>query len=179
MSLLEDRYTLLTLRPASASPLPVLLTHSPHEWLLTRHQAELGALMAAAMALLGFLAPVMLWGAAAVAALLPVRLLIARRRLRARYRADGAGILREGGATLPWAQLSSLRLRFHPHRRGLPHGEFVLRLGRTGAALLLDSTMAAFPVVLARAAEEARGRDLPLDAATIINLRVLGLWGRE
>lgn len=78
------------------------------------------------------------------------------------------------GAPVAWAALDGMRLAYYaPRREREGWMQLVVRAGR--AKLSLDSRIEGFALLVARAAEAAAARRLPLDPATRANLAALGL----
>jgi hypothetical protein len=88
-------------------------------------------------------------------------------------RGIGAGGLRP--VRLEWAALEDLSLHYYATRRDREGGWMQLVLRARGRRLRLDSRIAGFDVIAARAARAAEARRLPLSSITLANLAALGL----
>jgi hypothetical protein len=76
---------------------------------------------------------------------------------------------------LEWAALDDLSLRYYATRRDREGGWMQLVLRARGGRLRLDSRIAGFNVIAARAVRAAEARRLPLSPITVANLAALGL----
>jgi hypothetical protein len=85
---------------------------------------------------------------------------------------------------LRWEELDRVRLAYYSTRRDGAGGWMHLTLAAAGRRVVVDSRIGGFELLVRRAALAARARALRLDAATIVNLRSLGvaaepaLWPR-
>ncbi len=89
---------------------------------------------------------------------------------------SSAGIVRHGpvARTLPWSDLTSLKLARYGVPRRPADSWYHLMLRGCRGVLRVDSTIDGFDDIVASAAEAARQNELVLDPATVENLRVLG-----
>ena len=87
----------------------------------------------------------------------------------------GAGGLRP--LRLEWAALDGLSLHYYATRRDREGGWMQLVLRAEGRRLRLDSRIAGFQIIAARAARAAEARRLSLSPITLANLAALGLAG--
>jgi hypothetical protein len=87
---------------------------------------------------------------------------------------DGISISAERCVTLPWRELSALRLRYYATKRDRTGGWMQLTLAAGRKRVSVESSLDGFVNVARRAAAAARANDLQLDAATLNNLVALG-----
>lgn len=78
-------------------------------------------------------------------------------------------------ARLRWGELDRLRLAYYSTRRDGAAGWMHLTLAAAGRRVVIDSRIGGFDLLVRLAARAARARALRLDAATIANLRSLGV----
>jgi hypothetical protein len=79
------------------------------------------------------------------------------------------------GRSLPWRELSNLRLKYYSSRRDGRNGWHELDLRGRGGTIRIESTLEGFREVLARSVREAERRGLELNPTTRVNLRPFGL----
>ena len=79
------------------------------------------------------------------------------------------------GADIAWGELRELKLSYFSTRRDRQEGWMQLRLRGEKRTIRLDSTLAGFDKLVARAAQEARQNALDLEPGTVQNLIALGL----
>lgn len=97
-------------------------------------------------------------------------------RQRLRLELDDAGVLiRPRGARVAWTALQHLSLRYYSTRRDRRDGWFQLTVRSPGARLCVDSRIAGFESLLARALDAANARGLALSTTTTGNIASLGL----
>ncbi|HEY1259764.1 MAG TPA: hypothetical protein VGF34_10990 [Stellaceae bacterium] len=86
------------------------------------------------------------------------------------------GLIASGplSASIPWAELSGMKLAYYSTRRDRKAGWMQLELRAGRSRMRLDSRIEGFAQVVERAAEAARARGLALSAATVTNLEALG-----
>lgn len=80
---------------------------------------------------------------------------------------------------LPWQRLSDLKVRYFSTKRDRSDGWMQIVLKGDGTRIQLDSSLDGFEDIVARAAGEARERDLELGPTTLTNLRAMGLAPEE
>lgn len=87
------------------------------------------------------------------------------------------GISTSGGrcVTLPWRQLTAVKLRYYTTKRDRTGGWMQLKLSAGGRRLSIESTLDGFVEVVRHCAREAAANHLPLDATTCSNLIALGV----
>jgi hypothetical protein len=115
--------------------------------------------------------------------LLPLAVLFAVFAIRTWKRArtviewDDKGLSISGGgrASVPWADVVSLKLAFYATGRDRTGGWMQLTLRGNGAKAHADSGAENFPAFAARCAAAAQAKGLDLDAATRANLASLGI----
>lgn len=85
------------------------------------------------------------------------------------------GISRHGPAarTLPWPDVTSLKLAHYGAPRRSSNGWYQLRLRGKGAILKVDSTIGGFDDIVASAVEAASAKGLVFDPATVENVKSL------
>jgi hypothetical protein len=90
---------------------------------------------------------------------------------------DDKGLSISGGgrASVPWADVVSLKLAFYATGRDRTGGWMQLTLRGNGAKAHADSGAENFPAFAARCAAAAQAKGLDLDAATRANLASLGI----
>ena len=79
------------------------------------------------------------------------------------------------GVKIPWHEMREFKLSYFSTRRDRHGGWMQLRLRGQKRTIRLDSTLAGFDKLLARAAREARRHDLELGPETLQNLNALGV----
>ncbi len=82
------------------------------------------------------------------------------------------GLLR---ASIVWEELDRMRLGYYSTRRDRRHGWMQLELRSRWSSIHLDSRIEGFSELVERSVRAAERRGLPLDAATLANLAVLGV----
>lgn len=118
------------------------------------------------------------WILGAVGLMFGLYLVQQARRFPVRLRVHDQGITpgEDGADTLRWEAVRRFRLKFYPHGRRAESGTLVLIMADGGTRKLkVDSSLDAFPSVLAHAAEAAREHEVTLDETTEANLAQLGL----
>ena len=120
------------------------------------------------------------WALAAAAALFLVYFVRTVGRQLTHIELDEAGIRARGpfGAAIRWADLRCLRLDYYSTRRDpdggpMQGGWMQLRLRDAQRTIRIDSELDGFAELVGEAARAAARRNLPLDAATLGNLRAL------
>jgi hypothetical protein len=112
----------------------------------------------------------------AVILLLSVFLLLRAARRHAAVFLLNAESLTYGGGTLPWRELSGLRLRHFATRRDQSGGGWMeLRLRGTGQRVTMDSGLDGFSDILRAAHAAALANGLSFDPVTTANLQAMGL----
>jgi hypothetical protein len=91
----------------------------------------------------------------------------------------GISLSGPGAARLAWQELRELKLAFYSTSRDRTGGWMQLKLTGGGADLRADSSGEGFAELVAFAHGQARARGLPLDPATLSNLKALGIDGAE
>ncbi len=79
------------------------------------------------------------------------------------------------GFKVPWSELRELKLSYFSTRRDRHGGWMQLRLRGQKRTIRVDSTLDGFEKLVARAAREARARELELGLETVQNLMALGV----
>lgn len=126
----------------------------------------------------GDIAAAVLSGLAAIFAVFALRTLLRHRTSLELTESE----LRARGAprrTIAWAKLDRMKLAYYSTRRDRQNGWMQLELRAGNARLGLDSRIAGFDRLVRRAAAAAAARRLDLSAATIANLRSLGVRSWE
>jgi len=130
-------------------------------------------------------APVV-WAMAAAAALFLVYFARTLCRQLTQFELDESGIRARGPAVGPlsaairWEELRSLRLDYYstrrdPEGRTMQGGWMQLKLRGARRTIRVDSELDGFADLVRAAAREGRRRGIEFDAATRVNLEVLGL----
>lgn len=90
---------------------------------------------------------------------------------------DEEGIVSRGPAetSIPWSELSRLKLTYYSTRRDRQDGWMTLVLKGRGRKISLESSLSAFDTVAERAHRAAEARGLALSSATHENLMALGV----
>lgn len=123
-------------------------------------------------------AAVVAWVLGAVGLMFGLYLVQQARRFPLELKVHDQGITRSdnGSDTLRWDAVRRFRLKFYPHGRQMEAGTLVLHLSDGGERRLkVDSSLDAFPSLLAHAAEAVREHGVELDGTTEANLAQLGL----
>ncbi len=76
---------------------------------------------------------------------------------------------------IAWQELTEVRLTYYPSRRDRTDGWMQMTLSGGGRRLSVDSRLAGFDALAARASAMAAANGRPLDAATVDNLAALGI----
>ena len=79
------------------------------------------------------------------------------------------------GSNVTWSELRELKLSYFSTRRDRHRGWMQLRLRGQKRTIRMDSTLDGFEKLVARAAREARARELELGLETVQNLMALGV----
>lgn len=95
-------------------------------------------------------------------------------RLRIRMDGNGVGRLSPRPCSIPWRELTTLRLAYYSTRRDRGDGWLQLTLAGPQGRLAVDSRLEGFDVLAGRAAAAAIDNGLSLDPATAANLSALG-----
>ncbi len=100
-------------------------------------------------------------------------------RHRTRIRLTDEGLAVEGlrPRRLPWDGLTRCALDYYSTKRDRRDGWMQLKLKAEGRSLKIDSQIEGFETLVGGAARAARARALTLDAATVENLRAIGIAG--
>ena len=124
--------------------------------------------------------PVMVWVLAVFAALFAA--FGARTAIRhlTIVRVGDTGIAAVGpmGVSIDWNDLGRMALSYYSTRRDRTHGWMQLSLSGRGRTLRLDSTIAGFPAIVAKAVRQAELQRLELSPATVGNLAAMGIETR-
>ncbi|HEU0155615.1 MAG TPA: hypothetical protein VFQ82_06055 [Stellaceae bacterium] len=93
-----------------------------------------------------------------------------------RLELNETGLVASGplSTSIPWAELSGMKLAYYSTRRDRKAGWMQLELRAGRSRVRLDSRIEGFAQVVERAAAAAQARDLALSAATATNLEALG-----
>ena len=91
--------------------------------------------------------------------------------------ATGVSLSGPGAARLAWDEMRDFRLAFYSTSRDRTGGWMQLKLAGANARLRADSSGENFASLVAAAHAAARARGLPIDPATIENLKALGMSG--
>ena len=83
------------------------------------------------------------------------------------------------GASISFRELQQMKLSYYSTRRDGRGGWMQLELRSDAATLRLDSRLEGFTELVETSARAAHARGLSLNAATLANLQVLGLWLRS
>jgi hypothetical protein len=121
----------------------------------------------------GPVAAVVLGGLATLFALFGVRTML---RHGARFEMSDS-VLRTTGllkASIVWEELDRMSLGYYSTRRDRRDGWMQLELRSGGSSIHIDSRIEGFGDLVKKSATAAERRSLPLDAATLANLAVLG-----
>jgi hypothetical protein len=81
-------------------------------------------------------------------------------------------------ASIDWEKLDRMKLGYYSTRRDRRDGWMQLELRSGRASIQLDSRIEGFGELAEKSARAAERRGLPLDAATLANLAVLGVGVR-
>ena len=94
-----------------------------------------------------------------------------------RYEITGTGVRAVGPikTEILWTALADVELRYYSTRRDRGRGWMQLRLKGPRRTIRLDSTLEGFSDIVARAAGEARRRDVALGAHTLENMQAMGI----
>jgi hypothetical protein len=87
----------------------------------------------------------------------------------------GVSLSGPGAARLAWDEMRDFRLAFYSTSRDRTGGWMQLKLAGENARLRADSSGENFAPLVAAAHAQARARELPLDPATLENLKALGI----
>jgi hypothetical protein len=98
-----------------------------------------------------------------------------RGRQTVTWDATGVSLSGPGAARLAWDEMRDLKLAFYSTSRDRTGGWMQLKLAGGGARLRADSTGENFAALVAVAHAQAQARALPLDPATVENLKALGI----
>ncbi|MDA0230344.1 MAG: hypothetical protein O3B21_09155 [Proteobacteria bacterium] len=79
------------------------------------------------------------------------------------------------GSKVTWSELREVKLSYFSTRRDRHGGWMQLRLRGQKRTIRMDSTLEGFEILVARAAREARARELELGLETVQNLIALGV----
>jgi hypothetical protein len=90
---------------------------------------------------------------------------------------SGVSLSGPGAVRLAWDELRDFRLAFYSTSRDRTGGWMQLKLAGGTARLSADSSGENFAALVAAAHAAARARALPLDPATLENLKALGVSG--
>lgn len=114
---------------------------------------------------------------AAAALLFAVFALRTAQRQASRLEMDDAGVTMRGpmGASLDWADLRRLDLRYYSTKRDRSDGWMQLTLKGTGRGLRADSTLDGFDRLVETAAAAAVRNGVPLTPVTVDNLLAMGV----
>jgi hypothetical protein len=117
------------------------------------------------------------WVLAACMALFLVYFVRAVVRHLTRIELTGTGIAARGpfGGAVPWDELRSMKLSYYTTRSDRTGGWMQLDLSTGAGSVSVDSRLEGFAEVAGTAAREAQRRRCPLDQATLLNLKALGV----
>jgi hypothetical protein len=88
---------------------------------------------------------------------------------------DGIAVVGLLPASLSWDEVEEVRLAYYSTRRDRREGWMQLTLRGRGRTLRLDSRIAGFETIVAKAAQIAAQRGLPLSPSTTANFGALGI----
>ena len=121
----------------------------------------------------GPVAEVVLGGIAGLFALFGVRTML---RHGTRFEVSDSALRAKGllKASIVWEELDRMRLGYYSTRRDRRDGWMQLELRSGWSSIHIDSRIEGFGDLVKKSARAAETRSLPLDAATLANLAVLG-----
>jgi hypothetical protein len=139
-------------------------------------RAGLGALLSGGLALLARGEPLAVAIFGGCALLFLAFALRTWRRQRAVVELGDEGISTSGGrcVTLPWRQLTAVKLRYYATKRDRTGGWMQLNLAAGPRRLTIESSIEGFAELVRRVAREAEANGLTLDPVTSSNLLALG-----